>query len=277
LDLGGAILAGYSSHADYMKPLVEAAENRKQEIEQALRDAFTGFIEPRSVDVILFAGMTVHQLSAAVQSRPLVLKPLLAVCNIAGRAIERDLGIKNVDTYAPTLSEKEASAIAGYLKPFLPEYLELPALSNIDRVYFLDKEIRKGKGQWERRITAALSKYHRTIFVKRKFDVAGEEFEVDSATPAKGDIQIGVDVKRIEARRDIHKRCDEIVNKASKFKRAFEKGKFAAVIYYPFIDEHINIQSRLTLSEIDAIAFASDDDSSIDNAVQHLLATLEAA
>ncbi|MBW2148915.1 MAG: hypothetical protein JRI22_18045 [Deltaproteobacteria bacterium] len=31
-------------------------------------------------------------------------------------------------------------------------YVEIPALSNLDRVAFIDKEIRKGKGQWERRV-----------------------------------------------------------------------------------------------------------------------------
>lgn len=45
-------------------------------------------------------------------------------------------------------------------------------------------------------------------------------------------------MKRIEARRDIHKRCDEIVRKAVKLKQIYPKVKFGAVIYYPFIDEH---------------------------------------
>ena len=51
-------------------------------------------------------------------------------------------------------------------------------------------------------------------------------------------------MKRIEARRDIHKRCDEIVNKAFNFKHAFRGGKFGAMIYYPFVDEHANIIIR---------------------------------
>lgn len=43
-------------------------------------------------------------------------------------------------------------------------------------------------------------------------------------------IEHAVDVKRIEARRDIHKRCDEIVNKAAKFKRNYPRGTFIAFI-----------------------------------------------
>lgn len=107
--------------------------------------------------------------------------------------------------------------------------------------------------------------------------MSGEQFELDAATPEEGEIKIGVDVKRIEARRNIHKRCDEIVNKASKLKSAFSKTVFGVVIYYPFIDEHINIQSRLHSSHIDGIVFASDSDETIENAVRLLLSMLEAA
>jgi hypothetical protein len=34
---------------------------------------------------------------------------------------------------------------------------------------------------------------------KRRFEVAGESFELDAAAPETGSISIGVDVKRIEA------------------------------------------------------------------------------
>ena len=62
-------------------------------------------------------------------------------------------------------------------------------------------------------------------FEKRKFEVDGEPFEIDVASPLVGEIKIGIDVKRIEARRDIHKRCDEIVNKANKSKSIFPNSK----------------------------------------------------
>lgn len=265
-------MADYSTHADYMRKVSAEAEARKTEVVKALRSAFADFIESRPTDVILFSGMSVMDLAKAIQAQPLVLKPLIATCNIAGRAIERDLDIKNVDTYQPVLTLEQAAAIAGYLKPFLPDYLELPALAHLDKIHFVDKEIRKGKGQWEKKIAAALEQYHGKPFKKRKFVCRGDEFELDAATPLTGAIDIGVDVKRIEARRDIHKRCDEIVNKATKLKKTYRRARFAAVIYYPFIDEHSNIQSRLRSTHIDAVVFASDDDTSINNAVQHVLA-----
>ena len=268
-------MADYSTHADYMRFVSAEADARQEQIEKALRAAFRPFIETRSTDVIVFSGMSVLQLSHAIQAQPLVLKPLIASCNIAGRAIERDLDIKNVDTYEPMLTTEQAAAVAGYLKPFLPDYLEIPALSTLDKVYFVDKEIRKGKGRWEQKIANALSKYHGHPFKKRKFAYRGDEFELDAAYPASGPIAIGVDVKRIEARRDIHKRCDEIVNKASKLKKVYKRARFAAVVYYPFIDEHTNIQSRLRSTDIDAVVFASDGQTSIDNAVQHLLAQMK--
>ena len=268
---------GYGSHADYMSWVADDAKVRQEAIEKALRDAFADFIETRQVEVIVFSNVSVLDLAKAIMRHPSILKPLVAVCNIAARAKERDLQIKNVDTYNPRLTEQQASAIAGYIKPFLPPYIEIPALSSLDRVAFIDKEIRKGKGRWERRIIETLNRFSSVKFKKRKFTANGEEFELDAATPHEGPVRIGIDVKRIEARRDIHKRCDEIVNKAAKLKSVFPEAKFAAVIYYPFIDEHINIQNRLSSDNIDAISFASESKDSIENAVRMLLARLGVA
>jgi len=268
---------GYDSHADYMSWVGEDANARQEAIEKALRDAFADFIETRQVEVIVFSNVSVIDLANAIMQYPSILKPLVAVCNIAARAIERDLQIRNVDTYNPRLTEQQASAIAGYIKPVLPPYIEIPALSNLDRVAFIDKEIRKRKGRWERGIVETLNRFSSVQFKKRKFTANGEEFELDGATPHEGPVQIGVDVKRIEARRDIHKRCDEIVNKAAKLKSVFPEAKFAAIIYYPFIDEHINIQNRLSSDNIDAISFAAESEDSIENAVRMLLARLGVA
>jgi len=83
-------------------------------------------------------------------------------------------------------------------------------------------------------------------------------------------------VKRIEARRDIHKRCDEIVNKAARLKTACPNATFAAVIYYPFIEEHANVKSRLESDDIDAVMFAAESKESVEGAVKMLLARLGA-
>jgi len=265
---------GYGSQRDYMEWAKESADARQKAIEAALRGAFSHFIERREVEVVIFSNMTALDLAMAIAAQPLALKPLLLCCNIAARAIERDLGIKNLNTYSPRLDENQARVIAGYLKPFLPPYLELPALSELDRVAFIDKEIRMGKGRWEQGIVRALNQHGQMPFRKRIFEAGGEQFELDAASPTEGNIQIGIDVKRIEARRDIHKRCDEIVNKASKLKSIFPKARFGAVVYYPFIDEQVNVQNRLRSSEIDAVVFASESDESIENAVRLLLSTL---
>lgn len=266
---------GYGSHKEYMESVAIAANERQESIQQALRNAFANFIEIRSVEVILFSNMDVFKLAEAIQKFPHVLKPLSAACNIAARAIERDLNIKNVATYNPKLTLDQAAAIAGYLKPFLPEYLELPALLHLDRVYFIDKQIRMGKGQWEKKITEALNANSQIKFKKRKFEIDGETFEIDAAFPESGSIKIAIDIKRIEARRDIHKRCDEIVNKAAKLKKSIPGAKFAAVIYYPFVTEQVNIQNRLRSENIDAVAFASDANDSIVSASSSLIAQLK--
>ncbi len=265
---------GYGSHADYMAWVKEDAEKRLKTIETALREAFSNFIEKREVEVIVFSGMTAFQLAEAIAGHPLILKPLLAACNIAARAIERDLSIRNVDTYRPRIDQDQAKVIAGYIKPFLPKYLEIPCLSQIDKIAFIDKEIRKGKGRWEKLIIENLNRFGIAQFKKRKFNVEDEEFELDAASPSTGNINIGIDVKRIEARRDIHKRCDEIVNKATKLKTAYPECKFGVVIYYPFIEEHVNIQNRLRSDNIDCVVFASEAAESVENAARLLLSTL---
>ncbi|MCE2440940.1 MAG: hypothetical protein J4F39_16090 [Candidatus Latescibacteria bacterium] len=114
----------YSSQADYINAVQDDAGQRKLQVEKALSEAFSDFIEDREVSVILFSAMTAFDLAEGILRYPLVLKPLIAVCNIAARAIERDLGIKNLNTYDPRLTRESANVIAGYIKPFLPQHLE---------------------------------------------------------------------------------------------------------------------------------------------------------
>jgi hypothetical protein len=156
--------------------------------------------------------------------------------------------------------------------------MELESFCAVDRLLFIDKEIRKGKGRWEQRVRQSLLEAAelsglRGGVKKRLFEAGGEDFELDAAHPAIGDIRIAVDVKRIEARRDIHKRCDEIVNKAGKFKSVFRGGKFVAFIYYPFTEEHSHIASRLRSENIDVVVFASENEDSIRNAAISALKT----
>ncbi len=266
---------GYGSKKDYMDWVKDSADERSEEIQQSLREAFSDYIEVREVEVIVFSQITAEDIGEAINKYPPILKPLLAICNIGGRAIERDVGIKNVSTYHPNLDRDEAMQIAGYVKQFLPPYVEIPALTRIDRVYFIDKEIRKRKGQWEKIIIQCLNDLTGDIFKKRHFESKGEKFELDAAYPQSGDISIGIDIKRIEARRDIHKRTDEIVNKARRLKISHPDSYFVAVIYYPFIDEHVNIQNRLKSEDIDEVVFTSQSEENIENSCKMLISSLQ--
>ena len=268
---------GYGTHGKYMGWVEESVEDRKKEMQKNLREAFKDYIETREVDVILFSKISVDEFANALMRYPQVLKPIMASCNIAARSIELDLGIKSLNTYEPKLDEKKAYALAGYLKPELPPYMEIPGLVLIDKTSFVDKEVRKLKGQWEKRILDVLNKISDMTFKKRKFVFNSDEYEIDAAYPIEGDISVGIDIKRIEARRDTHKRCDEIVNKANKLKATFPDSFFIAVIYYPFIDEHINIQNRLNASKIDLVIFASQDGNNIQNACKTIISTLQEA
>jgi hypothetical protein len=108
-------------------------------------------------------------------------------------------------------------------------------------------------------------------FRKTKFSVDGAEYELDAAAYASEAIEVGIDVKRIEARRDIHKRCDEIVNKAAKFKKLYPSGFFGSVVYYPFPEGQVNIQTRLESPSIAGVVFANDEEEVVDAAVRILL------
>ncbi len=261
----------YDSHSTYIRSVAPQANRRAESLAVTLRKAFEGFVERRTVDIVVFEAMSAEELGEALVMYPDILKPLLSVCNLGGRAVERDVGLRGLDTYHPRLSRDTALILAGYMKPYLPPVIELNGLVQIDRIEFIDKEVRAYKGSWEKRITAALNGI-RPGFKKRKFVVDGEQFEVDAAWPETGGISIGIDVKRIEARRDIHKRCDEIINKASKFKKAFPGGRFAAVVYYPFVAEHQNVRSRLHSPSIEAVYFAASSEESIATTAELLLA-----
>jgi hypothetical protein len=80
---------------------------------------------------------------------------------------------------------------------------------------------------------------------------------------------VGVDVKRIGSPRDNHKRLDEIVNKAVKFKKKYPAGKFGAVIYHPFEpSSHATIMARMLSTDVDGVAFPSGDSpASVESAV----------
>jgi hypothetical protein len=165
--------------------------------------------------------------------------------------------------------------LSGYLKPLLPPSIAVPALMELDRFFWTDKEMRARKGNWEKTVTEAINKVSTGVFRKRHFDCDGEEFELDAAYPPEGSgIEIGVDVKRIESPRDIHKRADEIINKAAKFKHVYPNGRFVAFVYYPFPSQHINVQNRLNSSNIDGVFFAGETPSSVATAIDLMVGML---
>jgi len=267
----GEIAREYSGQSDYLALVGSAADTRQAAVDEALRAAFRSVIRFQELEVIEFRAMGVTDLAAALVQYPVILKPLLAVCNVAGRAIERDLDLRNVNTYGMRLRSDHAHAIAGYIKGFLPDSLPLAALTQADRNAFIDKEIRAGKGRWEKLVNQALVRYSGLPFAKAKFRVDSDDYELDCAYREQGVVRYGVDVKRIEARRDIHKRADEIVNKATKLKQVMPSSKFGAVVYYPFTSDHGNIRDRLQSPYIDSVQFAGETAQSVNQAVRLLL------
>jgi hypothetical protein len=271
--LEDALAREYSGHQEQLKNSRPSPE-RIAQIESSLIAAYKSVLEYREVPFIRFGDLNAAELADAFVAHPLIIKPTLCCVNVAQRAISRDLGF-DLDTYSAKITAEQARILAGYIKPFLPPTIAVPALVELDRYFWTDKELRAHKGNWERTITEAINRASTVVFRKRKFVSDDEEFEIDAAYPAKGEpIEVGVDVKRIESRRDIHKRADEIINKATKFKKTYPKGKFVALVYYPFPTQHVNAQSRLHSANIDAVFFAGETQSSIDNSVEMMVGKL---
>src|SRR3990172_697354 len=115
----------YGSHADFVSWVEESAPKRHALVEQELRAAFRSHIEMRETEFILLGRVSATALAGIILEHPAVLKPLLSLCNIAGRALAREIGIRNLNTYEPRLDTTQAAAIAGYIKPFLPPAVAL--------------------------------------------------------------------------------------------------------------------------------------------------------
>lgn len=259
----------YSSHKDQLVG-AHPPKLRVKNLNASLQKAFAENITTKPVDYIQFRQISSEQLAEAFVAHPLMVKSILACVNVASRAIARDLNI-TLDTYADRIPRDKALAVAKYIKPMLPDELSITAIAELDRWFWTDKELRASKGNWERRITTHLNNNASVTFQKTKFKTSGEEFELDAAYPVTGQIEVGIDVKRIESPRDIHKRSDEIINKASKFKVAFPKNKFYVVVYYPFPDQHDKVLSRLKNEYIDAVYFADESEDTLRSTAISLL------
>jgi hypothetical protein len=85
---------GYASQKDYIGRVKEIADRRQEELEAQLKKAFAGFIELREVEVINFEAIDVLTLAGILAAQPQVLKALLLVTNLAGRALKRDLKLQ---------------------------------------------------------------------------------------------------------------------------------------------------------------------------------------
>ncbi|WP_432405700.1 DNA methyltransferase [Wukongibacter sp. M2B1] len=265
-----SVALSYSDHRSQVEN-VQGLQERLSKLNKAVVEGFKDYLVTRETYFINFKDMTAEELANVFYKYPIVIKSVLTSVNVAGRAIKRDLEI-TIDTYKLSITKKKAGILAGYIKPMLPSEISIDALCELDRWFYVDKEIRKSKGSWEKEILKALIKFSNKEFKKRKFVVDGQKFELDAAYPATANIvETGVDVKRIEARQDIHKRADEIVNKASKYKKMFPDGKFFAVIYYPFTADHINLKERLASKDIDGIYFANENTLSIEQQAKYLL------
>lgn len=141
----------YDTQATYAAWVREAADDRRKRIAAALGKAFEGRSTPFGDISVDTEKLSAKELSDVVSRYPEILKALAVAAGVATRAIERDLDIPGLDLYEPSLTADERLRVVAYLKTFLDgRPLSLSALAELDRAEFVDKEIRKLKGQWRR-------------------------------------------------------------------------------------------------------------------------------
>jgi len=259
----------YSNHADQRETALPSPE-RFKELSDALSAAFERHSNEVPRHVISFEQVSVDELADGFMKYPIMVKSILAAVNVAQRAVKRDLGF-DLDTYATKIKPDKAKALAAYIKPLLPSELAFDAILMLDHFFWVDKEMRAGKGRWESRLLDLLNKHSTRAFKKRKFRHEGGAFEIDAACPVTGEIRIGVDVKRFESPRDFHKRGDEITQKVSHLRDVLPDARFYAVLYYPFPSRHGEVLQRYDGQGIDAILFAGESEESLLLAVKRIL------
>src|SRR6267143_1665048 len=101
--LEDALAREYSGHQEQLKNSRPSPE-RVAQIESSLIAAYKSVLEYREVPFIRF----------------------------------RDLGF-DLDTYSAKITAEQARILAGYIKPFLPPTIAVPALVELDRYFWTDK------------------------------------------------------------------------------------------------------------------------------------------
>jgi hypothetical protein len=263
---------GYTTEIDYYRSVAPLAEERSREIEAELSIAFKGYFTSDESKLIDISSLTPEMFAEILIRHPKLLKPFSVLAVVAMRAFEKDLGIRNVNTYKPHLSEQQALKISKYLLEQIPKRFCLDTIRELDRNQFIDKEKRKLKGSWENGIIETLVEKTGLKFTKTRIIVVGEEYEIDAAYFEGLNLKYAIDIKKIGSRRDFQKRSDEIINKSVAYRKLYPEGKFAAVVHYPF--ETDALRSRLKSNFIDMVVFANDSPESITEAVKTLIEDL---
>jgi hypothetical protein len=263
---------GYTTEIDYYHYVAPMAEERASEIEAELFAAFKGYFVSNESRLIDINSLTPERFAEILIRHPKLLKPFSVLAVVAMRAFEKDLGIRNVNTYKPHLNEQQALKISKYLLEQMPKRFYLETIRELDRNQFIDKEKRKLKGSWENGIIETLVERTGLKFTKTRIIVVGEEYEIDAAHFEGQHLKYAIDIKKIGSRRDFQKRSDEIINKSVAYRKLYPDGKFAAVVHYPF--EKDALRSRLKSNFIDMVVFANDSPESITEAVKTLIEDL---
>src|SRR5437667_10555444 len=87
----------YASHRDYVKRATPAANERAKLIRERAAEAFKDDIRDERCLVIHFADINATEIGRILAKYPVLAKPLMILCNVAVRAIERHRGTKGVN------------------------------------------------------------------------------------------------------------------------------------------------------------------------------------
>ena len=221
--------------------------------------------------MINFQDLDAVWLGRFLATHPSLADPLMALCEVGPCAIRRDLGLSASDLHGPRSRRSALMALAGYLKPLLPDRIE-PRDSPADGdLRLLERQARMSQDQWEAVVRNSFAKAARRLhfsgaFAARHITLRSGTGALQLTHPASGTIQVAVLAKRAELRGTLRKKCDEILRVVSIARCACPAATFVAFIHHPYSDQHIHALKQLRSGGVTRVVFASDHPESILNA-----------
>jgi hypothetical protein len=232
---------------------------------------------------VLFGRMQTEDLAGLMRASARLTVLFAQAAMYPNEVLKRELGFE-LASWEPLLPSSRRMQLAALLLPALPEELSLSSLLWMYEIKRTESALKQIPGRWEyivrSRITQ-MSGHSITQTVLQDIGEGGKAFEVDGVLGA-GKIEnlqderanplLFVHIQRIVG--PPKQSVDSLLEKSDIMKRRFGLVPIVAILYVPDLQSQGPIQYALNAGDVDGVGFASDEITSIDDA---LLAALKIA